>query len=239
MTDWSAILAHAFETAGQKCGDGGDSGDKRAKALRQVGNPPHALGTTCSGPVVTVVTPLEAVTTVTTAARGCGDKGKSEIPPITQGDRDPVTTVTTVTTDIHSPDACDRLRSMTPLDSFSAEAWHQLLLDVDSFFQHWAEQAELLAWSDKDLIGVHPRAPAARYDAMGLLFLIRGSDRASRSLRHDQISTWLAIGLPQVRTSRRRDAVGNWRALTHSQFFENIRKAHAIGRGSYRVELFG
>ena len=67
MTDWSAILAHAFETTVQKCGDSGDSGDKRNKTLKQVVNPPHALGTTCNRPVVTVVTPHEAVTTVTTA----------------------------------------------------------------------------------------------------------------------------------------------------------------------------
>ena len=178
MTDWSAILAHAFETTAQKCGDSGDSGDKRNKTLKQAVNPPHALGTTCIRPVVTVVTPHEAVTTVTTAASGGGDKGKKEIPSITQEDRRSVTTVTTVTTDIHSPDACviDRLRSMTPPESFSPEAWHQLLLDTDSFFRRWAEQAELLAWSDTDLIGVHPGAPAARYDAMGLLFLIRGGE---------------------------------------------------------------
>ena len=65
---------------------------------------------------------------------------------------------------------------MTPPDSFSAEAWHQLLLDADSFFPRWAERAELLAWSDKDLIGVHPNAPAARFDAMGLLLLVRGGE---------------------------------------------------------------
>ena len=189
MTDWSAILAHAFERTIQKCGDGGDSGDKRNKTLKQVVNPPHALVTTCIRPVVTVVTPHEAVTTVTTAASGGGDKGKKEIPSITQEDRRSVTTVTTVTTDIHSPDACgivDRLTSMTPPESFSPEAWHQLLLDTDSFFQRWAEQAELLAWSDKDLIGVHPRAPAARYDAMGLLFLIRGGEVIEL---HDQCAT--------------------------------------------------
>jgi len=75
---------------------------------------------------------------------------------------------------------------MTPPESFSPEAWHQLLLDTNSFFQRWAEQAELLAWSDKDLIGVHPRAPAARYDAMGLLFLIRGGEVIGL---HDQCAT--------------------------------------------------
>jgi hypothetical protein len=176
MTDWSAILALAFETKVQKGGDSGDSGDRRIKTLKQVVIPPAWLGTTSIGPVVTVVTPTAGVTTVTTAARGCGDKGKGEIPPITQGDREFVTTVTTVTTEIHSPHACDRLRSMTPPDSFSAEGWHQFLLDADSFFQRWAERVELLAWNGQDLIGVHPGAPAARYDAMGLLFLIRGGE---------------------------------------------------------------
>ena len=53
----------------------------------------------------------------------------------------------------------------------------------------------------------------------------RGSDRTPRSMRHDQISTCLAIGLPQVRTSRRRAAVGSWPGLIHSKFFAIIRKS--------------
>lgn len=63
---------------------------------------------------------------------------------------------------------------MTPPHNLSSEAWRQLLLDTDSFFQRWAGRPELIAWSDEDLLGVHPCAPASRYDAMGLLLLIRG-----------------------------------------------------------------
>src|SRR5260370_1573196 len=150
MTDWSAILAQAFETTVQKCGDGGDSGDRPAKALGLLGNSPRKLVTSRNTPVVTVGTPRndDAVTTVTTASLGGGDKGTKDIPSISQEDRRFVTTVTTVTTDIHSLAAgvFDRLRSMPPPESFGAETWRQLLVDADAFFHCWAEPAELLAW---------------------------------------------------------------------------------------------
>jgi hypothetical protein len=176
MTDWSATLARAFEATVQKCGDSGASGDKRTKYLKHGGVLPRAPGTTSIVPVVTVVTPARGVTTVTTAAPSCGAKGEGEILPIIKEDRQSVTTVTTVTTDIRLPDACECLRSMTRPDSFSSEAWHQLLLDTDCFFQRWVGRRELIAWSYKDLLGVHPRAPASRYDAMGLLLLIRSGE---------------------------------------------------------------
>src|SRR5258708_537653 len=183
MTDWSAILARAFGTADRECGDGGDGGDSRDKPLRQVQNRPHALGTTCNRAVVTVVTPHDdkAGTTVTTAPSGGGDKARKTFPSAAQQDRHSVTTVTTVTTvarGIHSRGGgvIDRLRSMRPPESFGAETWRQLLVDADAFFHCWAERAELLAWSDKELVGVHPGAPAARFDAMGLLLLIRGGE---------------------------------------------------------------
>jgi hypothetical protein len=65
---------------------------------------------------------------------------------------------------------------MTPLESFGAEAWRQLLLDAETFFERWSAQAQLLGWSDVQLLGVHPYAPAARYDAMGLVLLIKGGE---------------------------------------------------------------
>src|SRR6266550_4740972 len=119
MTDWSAILAHAFETTGRKCGDGGDSGDRPAKALGLLTNSPRKLVTSRNTPVVTVVTPRndDVVTTVTTASLGGGDKGTKDIRSISQEDR---RSVTTVTTDIHplAAGVFDRLRSMTPPESF-------------------------------------------------------------------------------------------------------------------------
>jgi hypothetical protein len=180
MTDWSGILAHAFATTARKCGDGGDSGDEPAKALGPIANKPSAPVTPSNRRVVTVVTRRahDPVTSVTTPTPDGGDKGRKAILSTAQEDRQSVTTVTSVTTDIHSRDGCvvNRLRSMTAPVSFSAETWRQLLLDADSFFQRWAERAELLGWSDKDLIGVHPTAPAVRYEAMGLVLLIRGGN---------------------------------------------------------------
>jgi hypothetical protein len=38
----------------------------------------------------------------------------------------------------------------------------------------WGSQAADLGWIANDLFGLHPIAPLARYDAMGLLWLLHG-----------------------------------------------------------------
>jgi hypothetical protein len=168
MTDWSAILAYAFETTHRKRGDGGDTGDSLAKALRQQGHLAVAPVTTRNSAAVTAVTHRAdgAVTIVTTPSPDRGDKGGKALLPMIQPHRQSVTTVTTVTTDSNSLGRCavDRLRSMTLPESFSAETWRQLLTDADLFFQHWADRAELVGWSDKDLLGVHSGDDCLRMD---------------------------------------------------------------------------
>jgi hypothetical protein len=181
MTDWSAILARAFETTHRNDGDTGYTGYRMAKALRATPNLPGAVVTTRNKQAVTLVTAAssaDAVTTVTTASLPVGDKVGNAIPSTEQVHPRPVTNVTTVTSDIGSvgKQALEQLRSMAPLESFGAEAWRQLLLDAETFFQRWSAPAKLLGWSDEDLLGVHPCAPAARFDAMGLLLLIRGGE---------------------------------------------------------------
>ena len=181
MTDWSAILVRAFETTHRSDGDTGYTGYRMAKALRATPNLPGAVVTTRNKQAVTLVTAassVDAVTTVTTASLPVGDKVGNAIPSTEQVHPRPVTNVTTVTSDIESvgKQALEQLRSMTPLESFGAEAWHQLLLDAETFFQRWSAPAKLLGWSDEDLFGVHPHAPAVRFDAMGLLLLIRGGE---------------------------------------------------------------
>ena len=181
MTDWSAILVRAFETTHRNDGDTGYTGYRMAKALRATPNLPGAVVTTRNKQAVTLVTAAssaDAVTTVTTASLPVGDKVGNAIPSTEQLHPRPVTNVTTVTSDIESvgKQALEQLRSMAPLESFGAEAWRQLLLDAETFFQRWSAPAKLLGWSDEDLLGVHPCAPAARFDAMGLLLLIRGGE---------------------------------------------------------------
>jgi len=175
MTDWSAVLALAFERVGQGRGDSGDSGDNPTKVLRIIANQPSARVTTADRPVVTVVTQSAAVTTVTTPLVAGGDTGRNVFGTKVQALQPTVTTVTTVNTNNEpfGERALDRLRLMTPLESFGAEVWRHLLLDAETFFQRWSAQAQLLGWSDVELLGVHPCAPAARYDAMGLVLLIK------------------------------------------------------------------
>ena len=57
---------------------------------------------------------------------------------------------------------------------FSDCEWRELLQDGNRFFEQWGPQAAELGWTALDLFGVHPVAPAARYDCMGLVPIIRG-----------------------------------------------------------------
>jgi hypothetical protein len=61
-----------------------------------------------------------------------------------------------------------------PLDGYTPKEWHQLIEDAEHFLDDWAQEAARQGWSVLDAFGVHVRAPAARYDGMGLVPLIRG-----------------------------------------------------------------
>jgi hypothetical protein len=52
--------------------------------------------------------------------------------------------------------------------------WQQTVDDGWRFLSSWGEQAAALGWSDHDLFALHPFAPDARYDTMGLVWLLRG-----------------------------------------------------------------
>ena len=49
-----------------------------------------------------------------------------------------------------------------------------MLSDAESFLGRWGDTAHQLGWTAVDLFGVHPVAPAARFDIMGLLPLLQG-----------------------------------------------------------------
>jgi hypothetical protein len=46
--------------------------------------------------------------------------------------------------------------------------------DAVVFLCDWGKQAVVFEWTEDDLFGLHPLAPLARYDAMGLVWLLRG-----------------------------------------------------------------
>jgi len=54
------------------------------------------------------------------------------------------------------------------------ERWHQFINDAGIFLDQWGRDAERLGWSVDDLFGLHPNAPMARYDRMGLLWMLKG-----------------------------------------------------------------
>ena len=66
------------------------------------------------------------------------------------------------------------LAAAEPPDGFTQQQWRQLLEDAESFLDGWASEAIRQGWSVLDAFGVHVRAPAARYDGMGLVPLIGG-----------------------------------------------------------------
>ena len=61
-----------------------------------------------------------------------------------------------------------------PLEGFGPARWDQLIQDGLRFINQWGDQAAFLGWTDEDLFGVHPSAPAYRFDCMGLVLLIAG-----------------------------------------------------------------
>ena len=54
------------------------------------------------------------------------------------------------------------------------ERWDQFINDAGLFFDQWGKQAEALGWRAEDLFGLHPDAPMARYDRMGLIWMLHG-----------------------------------------------------------------
>jgi hypothetical protein len=66
------------------------------------------------------------------------------------------------------------------------ERWDRFINDAGLFLDRWGRQAEALGWRPDELIGLHPDASMARYDRMGLIWILRGetvldiSDTAAR-----------------------------------------------------------
>lgn len=61
-------------------------------------------------------------------------------------------------------------------DNVPVERWRQFIDDAGRFFDRWGAVAEHLGWTVSDLLGFDPRAPMARYDAQGLIWIMQGDD---------------------------------------------------------------
>jgi hypothetical protein len=70
-------------------------------------------------------------------------------------------------------DAFVRLSLHLP-SGIPARRWRLFLSDATRFLNRWGPAAEGLGWTADDLFGLHPTAPMARYDCMGMLWMLRG-----------------------------------------------------------------
>jgi hypothetical protein len=59
-------------------------------------------------------------------------------------------------------------------DRVDSDRWRQAVEDGRRFLAEWGEQATALGWTAADLFGLHLTVPLARYDGMGLVWLLRG-----------------------------------------------------------------
>jgi hypothetical protein len=80
-----------------------------------------------------------------------------------------------------------RLDVMKPAAGFSQGRWRQLIDDGGHFIDRWAATAAAMGWSAIDVFGLHPDAPAARYDGMGLVPLISGGEVVAIEVGHATI----------------------------------------------------
>jgi hypothetical protein len=66
-----------------------------------------------------------------------------------------------------------RLQAHPPAE-VPRDRWDQFINDAGLFLDRWGRQAEALGWRPDELFGLHPDAPMARYDRMGLIWMLRG-----------------------------------------------------------------
>lgn len=168
VADISALL--------KKSGDSGDTGDRQTKHLN---NKDYSVTTRAQQ-----MSPL--ANRVVTAQNLSGD-GKYDSK---QSLREGVTTVTTVTTHLRQGRAptlapgnvaewyaiLDKLTALDPPEWTSPVRWQNMIFDAEAFLSRWSGAADQLGWKDLDLFGVHPVAPADRYDLIGLLLVIQGGE---------------------------------------------------------------
>jgi hypothetical protein len=71
------------------------------------------------------------------------------------------------------------------------DRWNLFIDDAGLFFDAWGQKALLLGWSASDLFGLEPLAPMARYDCMGLLWLLKGARVVSLTSTEARLSDGL------------------------------------------------
>jgi hypothetical protein len=154
-------------------GDTGGSGDKCEKSLQ---NHDYFVPTR-----ETIMSPLKNEWGQTRSASG--DKKTQGVEAVKQS----VPTVPTATTHFEGGRAprifedtpagwhaiSEELKTLPAPDWAGVDRWFEMIEDADLLLSDWSLAAHRLGWTALNLFGVHPTAPGARYDVMGLVPMIR------------------------------------------------------------------
>jgi hypothetical protein len=182
MRDWSKALETAFVASLKPGGNSGNVGNRSEKASHCK---PHTLTKAAQGGYRTEVT-------------GNLQDRSFGSPQIVQKQslEPPVTKVTGVTESLsdasfeeraalieyganvprHWAEGFAGLDLSAPPRGFSYARWRTIVNDGGRFLDRWADEAARLGWQATDVFGVHPIAPSARFDAMGLVPIIGGGE---------------------------------------------------------------
>jgi len=75
----------------------------------------------------------------------------------------------------YSGSFADAMKGLSSANPTADEArWQQALEDAMAFLTDWGTQAEAYGWTAEDLFGLDESTPLARYDRMGLIWLLKG-----------------------------------------------------------------
>jgi hypothetical protein len=105
------------------------------------------------------------------------------------------------------------LKSNEPKLGMSPLHWAQFVRDARRFLAEWGAEAARLGWSAEDIFGVHPLAPEARYDVMGIVPLIRGNEVVAISEQRATIRTPGGGHMTYYRHRPNSGAVAVWELL--------------------------
>ena len=67
-----------------------------------------------------------------------------------------------------------RLQFMAPPEGFKASRWRRLLIDAAVLLEEFGSELHRLGWSELDLFGIHPTAPATAVQCFGLAACMNG-----------------------------------------------------------------
>jgi hypothetical protein len=73
------------------------------------------------------------------------------------------------------------------------DRWERFIDDAGRFLDRWGAEAERQGWTADDLFGLDPIAPMARYDRMGLIWMLHGESVVALDVKQAKLVGGLAF----------------------------------------------